>query len=87
MSLLRSDKNILQYDHGSLMNMIRSLVCTLNMKTDNSKNMYIREIQCRIVLMMAKNIYVPFVIQVMVGSKTPHFSKLAIKNLRLLLVT
>lgn len=33
--------------------------------------------------MMAKNIYVPFVIQVMVGSKTPHLSKLAIKNPRI----
>lgn len=70
------------------MNMFRSFVTVyLEYKNEElKKHVYFFDtLQCRFVLMMAINIYVPFVLQVMVNSKTPHLSKLAIKNLGLLL--
>lgn len=68
------------------MNMFRSFVSVfLEYKNEELKKHVNSRNKSRIVLMMAKHIYVPLVLQVMVGSKTPHLSKLAIKYLGLLL--
>lgn len=62
LSLLRWDKNILQYDHGSLMNMFRSLVNVyLECKNEElKKHVYSRNTMSYCVNDGKKN-YVPFV--------------------------
>lgn len=70
------------------MNMFRSFVSVyLEYKNEELKRHIFQKYNVVFVLMMANNINVPFVLQVMVGSKKSHLSKLAIKNLGLLLAS